>query len=75
MWIGTGNGATYYRDDTFHKVILNTAVQNITGAGSDSIILATTDGLQLYHNEESVKMKTGGAADSSTPQCLSLIHI
>ncbi len=72
MWIGTGNGATYYKDDTFHKVILNTAVQNITGAGSDSVILATTYGLQLYHNEEPVKMKTGGAADSSTPQCVTV---
>lgn len=70
LWIGTGNGATYYRQDSFHNVNINTVVQDIVSIGTDSIVFATTDGLQLYHNDETVKLPTNGAADSSSPQCL-----
>lgn len=72
MWIGMGNGAAYYTNDTFHKIVLKTAVQDIVSIGDDSIVFATNEGLQIYNNDETIKMKTNGAADSSSPQCLAI---
>ncbi|OSZ82009.1 hypothetical protein CAP35_01695 [Chitinophagaceae bacterium IBVUCB1] len=72
IWIGTGSGATYYRQDSFHTIPLKATVQDVVSMGADSIILATTDGLQLYLNDEAIKLQTNGAADSSSPQCLML---
>jgi signal transduction histidine kinase/streptogramin lyase len=73
LWIGTINGAAYRERDSFHKLQLkNTAVQDFIQIGYDSILLATSNGIKLYHADNIYSFTTGKAPDSSSPHCFAL---
>lgn len=71
LWIGTGNGVTYFYNNKFTKV--SGVGGNVLGfgiIGNDSIIVAATRGMFLYHAGTLTAYKTGTATDSCNPQCL-----
>lgn len=73
LWIGTINGATLYNGDSFKRLPLrNTPVQDFILIGEDSVLMATDDGLQLYHGGSVHPFITNGAPDSATAQCFTL---
>lgn len=73
LWIGSINGAAYMERDSFHKIALKgTAVQDFISIGNDSILLATENGMQLYHNGNLKPFRTGKAPDSASLQCFTM---
>ncbi len=70
MWIGTLNGLAYLQQDKWVRVPMpDAAVRDIISIGNDSILLATSSGLQLFHQGQVVDFVTGKAPDSAMPQC------
>jgi len=75
LWIGFPNGAVMYEHDSFKKVPLNSIrVSDFITIGSDSLLMSTDNGLKLYNNSVISAFKTNTAADSSVPECLTLLH-
>lgn len=73
LWIGFVNGAMYYDSNTFFRLQLkNTTIQDFITIGEDSTLLATTDGLKLFHNDQAFDFTTGTTADSVVAQCFTL---
>ncbi|RYE26442.1 MAG: hypothetical protein EOP51_00365 [Sphingobacteriales bacterium] len=73
LWIGFVNGAVFYDNDTFHRLPLKpTSVLDFISLGIDSLLMATDDGLMLYHNDAVTPFKTQTATDSSFAQCFTL---
>lgn len=71
LWIGTLSGLVYKRGNDFVTLPLsNIAIQDITTIGQDSVLIASSNGLKLYHNGELKDFVTGKAPDSATIQCL-----
>lgn len=70
LWIGFPNGAMLYEHDTFHRLSMtNTAVQDFISIGNDSTLLATNDGIKLYHDGVVMPFRTNAAPDSAFAQC------
>lgn len=74
LWIGTVSGASIFEHDTFRRLPLgsNTSVQDFISIGGDSILLATADGIQLYHTGTVQAFVTGTAPDSANAQCFAM---
>jgi len=73
LWIGGINGASYMERDSFHKIPMKaTAVQDFVSLGNDSILLATENGIQLFHNNSVNAFITQKAPDSASLQCFAL---
>jgi len=73
LWIGGVNGAAYMEHDSFHKVpIKTTSVQDFISLGNDSILLATENGIKLFHNGSIYSYITKKAPDSASLQCFAL---
>lgn len=73
LWIGFVNGAMYYDSNTFFRLQLkNTTVQDFINIGADSMLLATTAGLKLFHNGQTLDFTTKTIADSVFAQCFTL---
>jgi ligand-binding sensor domain-containing protein/signal transduction histidine kinase len=73
LWVGFINGAIVYENDTFHKLPLKpTSVLDFISLGSDSMLIATDDGIMLYHNDAITAYKTQTATDSAFAQCFTL---
>jgi ligand-binding sensor domain-containing protein/signal transduction histidine kinase len=70
LWIGLSNGAMLYEHDQFRRLdIPNTQVQDFIEIGQDSILIATNDGIKLYHAEAVRAFRTRAAPDSAFVQC------
>ncbi len=73
LWLGFINGAMIYEGDSFRRVKMkNAAVQDFVLIGTDSVLLATDDGIKLYHGDVVADFVTGAAPDSSSAQCFAL---
>lgn len=73
LWIGTSYGATIYKDGKFLPVTqISGVVAAFATIGKDSILMATSSGMQLYHNEVVTPFITRSAADSSNAQCFAM---
>ncbi|MBS1773530.1 MAG: hypothetical protein JST82_11780 [Bacteroidetes bacterium] len=73
LWAGCGNAVMYYSNDTFHRVKdITTAVQDFISIGNDSVLMATSEGIKLYHANEVSSYSTGTAPDSASLQCFTL---
>ncbi len=73
LWIGFDNGIAYFRADTLHKLKTpGTITEDFIALGTDSVLLATNNGLKLYTSDNLIQFKTNTAADSSTPQCFAI---
>lgn len=73
LWIGFVNGAVVYDNDTFHRLpIQPISVMDFIALGSDSLLIATDEGIKLYHNDVITPFKTETATDSSFAQCFTL---
>jgi len=71
LWLGTLNGLVYKLGTVFKKVdIGNAGVQDVVSIGIDSVLIATTNGLKLFHDNQLQEFKTGKAPDSATAQCI-----
>ena len=56
--------------DSFHKIPLkSTSVQDFISIGNDSILLATENGIKLFHNNSIHPFITNKAPDSASLQC------
>lgn len=72
LWIGTIDGAAYYEQDSFHTVLPKGAVEGFAHLGGDTILMATTKGLKIYHDGIVKPFITGSAPDSATLQCITV---
>ncbi|MEZ5017187.1 MAG: two-component regulator propeller domain-containing protein [Flavipsychrobacter sp.] len=73
LWIGTGYGATIYHDEKFTPVgNAKNVVSAFITIGADSVLMATSAGMQLYDNKEVTPFITSSAADSSNAQCFAI---
>lgn len=73
LWIGSMNGATVIDKDSIKKLSLNkTAVQAFIQLGKDSILMATSAGIQLYSEGNIYKFITGSILDSAEAQCFAI---
>lgn len=73
LWIGTVNDAVIYEHDSFKRLNLrNASVQDFILIGQDSVLLATGNGLKLYHAGVLSAYVTGAVPDSATVQCFTL---
>ncbi len=71
LWVGTSHGAVIYHNRKFTSVdIPAVAVVGFGTIGTDSILIATNNGLQLYHDSIVTSYATNTPADKSSPQCL-----
>lgn len=74
LWVATNNGVTVYDNNRFYKLPgLNEPVFAIAAAGEDKMLMATSNGLKLYHDSMFTTFKTNAAPDSAHPQCL-IVH-
>jgi ligand-binding sensor domain-containing protein/signal transduction histidine kinase len=73
LWIGFGNGAMRYDGDSFKTIpVGRLAVQDFVQLGGDSILMATSRGLSLYHDNAIHPFTTGTVLDTASPQCFTL---
>lgn len=71
LWVGTSHGAVVYEDKKFRKIdVPAVAIVSFATIGRDSILIATNDGLRLYHDSSVTNYTTNTAVDNSSPQCL-----
>ena len=71
LWIGFGDGAVLYENDTFKTVDVRQAnVKSFLALGTDSVLIATEKkGMLLYYNGQISDFTTGTIADSSSVDC------
>lgn len=70
LWVGTLNGIVYKKGEKFISLpIGNVSIQDVNSIGKDSILIATTNGLKLFHHNKLEDFITGAAPDSASPQC------
>lgn len=73
LWIGTGNGFSILVKDSFSNISMkNEPVYAFQNIGKDSMLMATYDGLKLYHHNNIYPYITNTAVDSANAQCLVL---
>ena len=70
LWIGFPGGVVIYENDSFHSLPIYTQfVQDFCSLGKDSILIATENGIKLYHNHNVSSFTTHTIADSNCIQC------
>lgn len=73
LWVGSANSLSYLKRDTFYATpVKGTTIEDILEIGKDSILIATANGLKLFHDSTVSDFKTGAVPDSATPQCLTM---
>ncbi|MCB0698849.1 MAG: hypothetical protein H6551_11635 [Chitinophagales bacterium] len=73
LWIGTGYGAMVYKNGKFENIDAGTVgIMSFVTIGQDSVLMATSSGLQLYHDGSVTPFTTGTPMDKSGPQCLAV---
>jgi len=73
LWIGFANGAMLYEHDSFKTVpVKNESVVSFLTIGNDSVLIATDNGLKLYHAGAVTDFATNTIIDSSRVQCFIL---
>jgi ligand-binding sensor domain-containing protein/signal transduction histidine kinase len=73
LWIGFANGALLYEHDSFKTVhIKNESVVSFLYIGKDSVLIATGNGLKLYHAGAATDFETDPAIAKSKVQCFIL---
>jgi ligand-binding sensor domain-containing protein/signal transduction histidine kinase len=70
LFIGCINGAAYYHNNAFYRMqLLNTIVQDFVNIGHDSILIATNNGIKLFHDKQIHTFTTNTILDSISAQC------
>jgi ligand-binding sensor domain-containing protein/signal transduction histidine kinase len=73
LFIGFLSGAMFYNGVNFYRLQLqNTAVMDFLSIGEDSLLLATNDGIKLYHDSTVTDFVTKTIADKVSAQCFTL---
>jgi signal transduction histidine kinase len=73
MFIGFVNGAMFYNGVNFYRLpIRNAAVMDFISIGEDRTLMATNDGIKLYHDSTVSDFITNTIADSVVPQCFTM---
>lgn len=71
LWIGGLGGVSYLDGNHFHFInIKAAAIQDFISIGDDSILLATDNGLKLFHDSVVTPFITHKSPDSASLQCL-----
>ncbi|WP_276133633.1 ligand-binding sensor domain-containing protein [Polluticoccus soli] len=73
LYIGFVNGAMFFNGVNFYSLGLrNTSVMDFKLIGEDSLLLATTDGIKLWHDSTVTDFVTKTIADNVAAQCFAL---